>query len=186
MKVYRIAINMINQTKIFKFIIPIVVFILLYVVSTIRNNNVRKDGIQSESINPYIPVAAQITMDKLPEVLKNVQAGRTEYDFTGICAHGVDCIYFMQDNGKFYIDFEAMSKDQLPYLDKLKQFAKEHNYPIIETTYNNTPIDYNHVKYAPVLSLKVNADIDSIVTVGKLIEQTIFQNNDQTIYDIVP
>ncbi len=83
MKVYRIAINMIKQTKILKFIIPIVVFILLYVVSTIRNNNVRKDGIQSESINPYIPVAAQITMDKLSGVLKNVQAGRTEYDFTG-------------------------------------------------------------------------------------------------------
>ena len=83
MKVYRIAINMIKQTKIFKFIIPIVVFILLYAVSTIRNNNVRKDGIQSESINPYIPVAAQITMDKLSGVLKNVQAGRTEYDFTG-------------------------------------------------------------------------------------------------------
>lgn len=74
---------MINQTKIFKFIIPIVVFILLYAVSTIRNNNVRKDGIQSESINPYISVAAQITMDKLSGVLKNVQAGRTEYDFTG-------------------------------------------------------------------------------------------------------
>ena len=83
MKVYRIAINMIKQTKILKFIIPIVVFILLYVVSTIKNNNVRKDGIQSESINPYIPVAAQITMDKLSGVLKNVQAGRTEYDFTG-------------------------------------------------------------------------------------------------------
>ena len=83
MKVYRIAINMIKQTKILKFIIPIVVFILLYAVSTIRNNNVRKDVIQSESINPYIPVAAQITMDKLSGVLKNVQAGRTEYDFTG-------------------------------------------------------------------------------------------------------
>lgn len=38
---------MINQTKILKFIIPIVVFILLYAVSTIRNNNVRKDGIYS-------------------------------------------------------------------------------------------------------------------------------------------
>mgnify|MGYP006876663694 FL=1 len=83
MKGYRIAMKLINQTKIFKFIIPIVVFILLYAVSTIRNNNVRKDGIQSESINPYIPVAAQITMDKLSGVLKNVQAGRTEYDFTG-------------------------------------------------------------------------------------------------------
>ncbi len=42
MKGYRIAMKLINQTKIFKFIVPIIVFILLYAVSTIRNNNVRK------------------------------------------------------------------------------------------------------------------------------------------------
>ena len=107
MKVYRIAINMINQTKIFKFIIPIVVFILLYAVSTIRNNNVRKDGIQSESINPYIPVAAQITMDKLPGVLKNVQAGRTEYDSKSrlermghLKRHSVEVCFRRQDQGE--------------------------------------------------------------------------------------
>ena len=38
---------MISQTKILKYIVPIVVFILLYTVSTIRNNNVIKDGIYS-------------------------------------------------------------------------------------------------------------------------------------------
>ena len=103
--------------------------ILASILSLLGCGYGNKRATQSESINPYIPVAAQITMD---------------------------------------------------------QFAKEHNYPIIETTYNNTPIDYDHVKFAPVLSLKVNADIDSIVHVGKLIEQTIFKNNDQTIYDIVP
>ena len=121
--------------------------ILASILSLLGCGYGNKRATQSESINPYIPVAAQITMDKLPGVLKNVKAGRTEYDFTGICANGVDCIYFMQDNGKFYIDFEAMSKDQLPYLDTLKQFAKEHNYTIIETTYNNTPIDYDHYSF---------------------------------------
>lgn len=138
------------------------------------------------SVNVYMPVAAQITLSKLPQVLRNVQAGLTEYDFTGICSKGVDCIYFMQDHGKFYIDFEAISKDQLPYLDQLKQFAKEYHYPIVETTYNNTPSDYNHIKYAPVLSLKINADADSIVQAGKLIEQIIFHNDEETVYDIVP
>ena len=141
---------------------------------------------QNDSITPNIPVAARITIDKLPDVLRNVQAGKTDYDFIGICSNGVDCIYFVLENGKFYIDFEAISKEQLPYLDSLKQFAKGHNYPIIETTYNNTPVDYNHLKYAPVLSLKVYADIDSIVKVGSQIEQTIFKNSDQTVYEIVP
>ena len=141
---------------------------------------------QNDGINSNIPVAARITIDKLPDVLRNVQAGNTDYDFIGICSNGVDCIYFVLENGKFYIDFEAMGKEQLPYIDTLKQFAKEHNYPIVETTYNNTPVDYEHLKYAPVLSLKVNADIDSIVKVGKQIEQTIFKNSDRTIYEIVP
>ena len=148
--------------------------------------NGNKRVAQNNSIYSKIPVATRITIDKLPDILRNVQAGKTDYDFTGICSNGVDCIYFMQEGGKFYIDFEAMGKDQLPYIDTLKQFAKEHNYPIVETTYNNTPVDYDHIKYAPVLSLKVNAGIDSIVKVGKLIEQTIFENNDQTVYEIVP
>ena len=162
--------------------------ILASILSLLGCGYGNKRATQSESINPYIPVAAQITMDKLPGVLKNVKAGRTEYDSKSrlermghLKRHSVEVCFRRQD-----IDFEAMSKDQLPYLNTLKQFAKEHNYPIIETTYNNTPIDYDHVKFAPVLSLKVNADIDSIVHVGKLIEQTIFKNNDQTIYDIVP
>lgn len=140
---------------------------------------------QNDGINSNIPVAARITIDKLPDVLRNVQAGNTDYDFIGICSNGVDCIYFVLENGKFYIDFEAMGKEQLPYIDTLKQFAKEHNYPIVETTYNNTPVDYEHLKYAPVLSLKVNADIDSIVKVGSQIEQTIFRNNERTVYEML-
>ena len=141
---------------------------------------------QLQSIGLAVPKAARITIDKLPEILKNVQAGRTEFDFTGICGNGTDCIYFMQENGKFYIDFEAMSKEQLPYLDSLKQFAIVHGYPIGETTYNYSPRDYDHLQYAPVLSLKVNTNIDSIVKVGKQIEYAIFRNNDRTVYEIVP
>ena len=148
--------------------------------------NTGKQATQLQSVGIAVPRAARITIDKLPEILRNVQAGRTQFDFTGICGNGTDCIYFVLENGKFYIDFEAMGKDQLPYIDTLKQFAKEHNYPVVETTYNNTPVDYEHLKYAPVISLKVHADIDSIVKVGSQIEQTIFRNNERTVYEIVP
>ena len=148
--------------------------------------NTGKQATQLQSVGIAVPRAARITIGKLPEILRNVQAGRTQFDFTGICGNGTDCIYFVLENGKFYIDFEAMGKDQLPYIDTLKQFAKEHNYPVVETTYNNTPVDYEHLKYAPVISLKVHADIDSIVKVGSQIEQTIFRNNERTVYEIVP
>ena len=148
--------------------------------------NTGKQATQLQSVGIAVPRAVRITIDKLPEILRNVQAGRTQFDFTGICGNGTDCIYFVLENGKFYIDFEAMGKDLLPYIDTLKQFAKEHNYPVVETTYNNTPVDYEHLKYAPVISLKVHADIDSIVKVGSQIEQTIFRNNERTVYEIVP
>lgn len=154
-------------------------------VSGCRNTS-KQDTKLPNVVELPVQRAARITINELSEVLRNVQAGRTQFDFTGICGNGTDCIYFMQENGKFYIDFEAMSKEQLPYLDSLKQFAKEQGYPTIETTYNNTPVDYDHLQYAPVLSLKINADIDSIVKVGKQIEQIIFRNNDQTVYEIVP
>ena len=98
--------------------------------------NTGKQATQLQSVGIAVPRAARITIDKLPEILRNVQAGRTQFDFTGICGNGTDCIYFVLENGKFYIDFEAMGKDQLPYIDTLKQFAKEHNYPVVETTYN--------------------------------------------------
>lgn len=44
--------------------------ILASILSLLGCGYGNKRATQSESINPYIPVAAQITMDKLPGVLK--------------------------------------------------------------------------------------------------------------------
>ena len=66
---------------------------------------------QNDGINSNIPVAARVTVDKLPDVLRKVQAGNSDYDFIGICSNGVDCIYFVLEDGKFHIDFEAKSKE---------------------------------------------------------------------------
>ena len=59
--------------------------ILASILSLLGCGYGNKRATQSESINPYIPVAAQITMDKLSGGLKNVQAGRTEYDYGYLC-----------------------------------------------------------------------------------------------------
>lgn len=70
---------------------------LVFGLSGCRNTG--KQAQQDWSAVLPVPSAARITMDKLPEVLRNVQAGRTEFDFTGICSNGTDCIYFMQETG---------------------------------------------------------------------------------------
>lgn len=130
--------------------------------------------------------AEQITIAELPSVLQRLKDGQIEYDFFGICSSPVACIYFMQENGKFYIDYEAIGADQLSYLDKIRQYAKEQSYRVVDTTYGNTPIDYTEPTQAPVLSLRVDADIDSIAKVGAQLMHTIFHNTDTTHYEIVP
>lgn len=53
--------------------------------------NTGKQATQLQSVGIAVPRAARITIDKLPEILRNVQAGRTQFDFTGICGNGTDC-----------------------------------------------------------------------------------------------
>ena len=50
--------------------------------------NTGKQASQLQSVGIAVPRAARITIDKLPEILRNVQAGRTQFDFTGICGNG--------------------------------------------------------------------------------------------------
>ncbi len=133
-----------------------------------------------------VQYADQITIDELPSVLQRLKEGKMEYDFFGICSSPVACIYFMQDDGKFYIDYEAIGADQLPYLDKIRQYAVEQGFRVVDTTYGNTPIDFDSPAQAPVLSLRVDTDIDSIAKVGARLMQTVFHNTDTTPYDIVP
>jgi len=92
----------------------------------------------------------------------------------------------MQDGGKFYIDYEAIALEQRPYLERIRKYASKQGFRVVETTYGNTPIDYDDMAQAPVLSLRIDTDIDSIAVVGKKLMHDIFQNNDSTLYDVVP
>ena len=150
------------------------------------NGGKRAPGTIELPVAQQVQYAEQITIDKLPSVLQRLKDGQMEFDFFGICSHPVACIYFMQENGKFYIDYEAIGANQLPYLDKIRQYAKEQGYPIVDTTYGNTPIDFTEPAHAPVISLRVDADIDSIAIVGARLMQTIFHNTATTPYEIVP
>ncbi len=133
-----------------------------------------------------VQYAEHITIDKLPEVLERLKNGQSDYDFLGICSRPEACIYFMQEGGKFYIDYEAIAREQRPYLERIREYASKQGFRVVETTYGNTPIDYDGMAQAPVLSLRIDTDIDSIAVVGRKLMNDIFQNNDSTLYDVVP
>ncbi len=129
--------------------------------------------------------AERIKIDGLNEALTKLKSGKAAYQFIGITSNGVDCIYFVYENGKFNLEFEAMGEDQLLFIDKLTEFANANNFKYLMTSYNNKP-NYNSNKPAPVLRIEINATIDEAIKLGTKIQSEIFHNDYKTVYDVVP
>jgi len=130
-------------------------------------------------------VAKQITIAQLDNELELLRAGKTEYDFIGITSNGIDCIYFVKNNGKFNIEFEAMVETQIPFIEKLKEFADKKGFRHKMTTYGNKP-RYNSDTPAPVLLIETNTDLKETARLGAEIQSLIFGNSNETKYDVVP
>ena len=153
--------------------IIIVIGILFFVVT---NQNGNKQIIQ---------VAKQIQLDELESVMTHLLSKKLEYDFFGITSDGIDCIYFANNNGKINIEFEVMTNEQKPYVEKITEFAKKKNYNLIKTSYGNKPY-YSGTKEAPVYKLELNADKYKATEIGKEIMTKIFTKNGKTKFDVVP
>lgn len=139
---------------------------------------------QVQNLTP-MPRAEHIKISDLKSVLTRLQNKQLEFDFFGITSNGVDCIYFVPDNNLYAIEFEVMTEDQKPWLDKLKAFAQENNYRIVMTTYKNEP-NYKSSEPAPVLRIETKSNLDQTATIGQKIMAQIFANSEQTTYDVVP
>ncbi len=134
---------------------------------------------------PMIQVAKRIKLDQLETVMEQLKNKNLEYDFFGITSNGVDCIYFVDNNGKINIEFEAMVNEQKPYIDKIKEFGKSNGYQVTMTTYGNKP-RYEDLKEAPVVKIESNLDTKSATEFGKRIMKEIFNCNELTEFDVVP
>lgn len=128
--------------------------------------------------------AKQIVITELNGQLKLLEQHKTEFDFIGITSNGIDCIYFVKDSNKFQIEFEAMGNDQIPFIDKLKTFANQNGYETLMTTYGNKP-QYNSPQ-APVLRILTNSGLEETAIIARKIQSDIFNNGDDTKYDVVP
>ena len=129
-------------------------------------------------------VAKKIRINQLNEELKLLQEGKTEYDFIGITSNGIDCIYFIKENDVFQIEFEAMIKPQVPYIEKLKDFALSKNFNHKMASYGNKP-QYDE-KEAPVIRIETNLKLNEVAKIASLIQSEIFGNNSNTEFDVVP
>ena len=138
-----------------------------------------------KSGNSSFVKAKQVTITQLDKELELLKAGKTEFDFIGITSNGVDCIYFVKNEDKFNIEFEAMTENQIPFIEKLKKYANSKGFRYNMTTYGNKPY-YNSVKQAPVIQIETKTNILETAKIAEEIQNSIFENNNETKYDVVP
>ena len=120
--------------------------------------------------------AKKIQLDELAEELQRVLEGKTDFHFIGINANGYDIIFFVKNDQNFDLEFRALKKIQLPYLEIFEKFASK----------NNIKFETKTLDRIPYLSLKTNTSIPQTVELAKRIQKEIFGNTDATIYNIVP
>ena len=120
--------------------------------------------------------AKQIQLDELGEELNLVLEGKTDFSFIGITANEYDSLFFVRNDQNFNVEFRALKKIQLPYLELLEKF----------TSKNNIKFETEKLDRIPYLSLKTNTSITETVDLAKRIQKEVFGNADSTIYKVIP
>ena len=143
--------------------------------SIINNLKVIKASHNLEKIKDDF-IAKQIQIYQLPKELKLFLENKTDFDFIGIYSKGYDCIYFAKNGNNLHIEYEATEEFQIPYYEKMKQFAFENNFKIEEEINKNVPY----------LKINTNTSLDETFRLAREIQHNIFGNSDDTKYDIVP
>ena len=120
--------------------------------------------------------AKQIQLDELAEELNLVLEGKTDFNFIGITANEYDSLFFVRNDQNFNIEFRALKKIQLPYLEPLEEFASKHN----------IKFETEKLDIIPYLRIKTNTGITETVDLAKRIQKEVFGNTDSTIYKVIP
>lgn len=159
--------------------IEIKIVILVVLVISFFVYRIKRRKSRSQQTTP------QIQLEELPTAIDRLLNRELSYEFFGITSIGIDCLYFVNDNGLINIEYEVVSEEQKAYVEKITDFSKENNFQLIETTYGNRPI-YSGVKFAPVYRIEINAEKIKATEIGTKIMTEIFNNDGMTKFDIVP
>jgi hypothetical protein len=171
-----------------RFIAAIVLFLIFALIALNGCNRQSANVTETSSSKPKqgtVLMAERININQLDAQLVRLAKGQTEFPFLGITSNGVDCLYFVADGDAFNIEFEAMSLDQKPYIEKLTRWADSNGFRSKITTYNNKP-QYTSDNPAPVIRIETNSPLSETAMLGKRIETELFGNTEATVYDVVP
>jgi hypothetical protein len=124
------------------------------------------------------------TFDEFDLFFENLIQNKLETNYIGLASNSVDCLYFNNDKNRINIEFEVVEKEQLKYVEKLLDYAKNKGFKVIEVSYFNKT-NYDKTKEAPVYQIISNLNANDTSIIAKEIYTQIFNCDNSTKFEMI-
>ncbi|WP_156896965.1 hypothetical protein [Ferrimonas kyonanensis] len=118
-------------------------------------------------------------------VLKKLSLGQMPYEFFGLTSNGVDCVYFVFENGIYSLEFEVMVEPQKHVAEKFKEWASINGLHVSQTTYGNQP-QYTSTSTAPVYRVILGGNLEETYRFGLSFYHFAFGYEESKLFELVP
>ena len=123
-------------------------------------------------------VAEHGTLNELPQRLTRLKEQDSDLKaFLGFCTRDEDALYFVHENGVFYLDYELTTPEKRNYADTFRKTASELGRTIINTSYSGD---------APVLRIDAGPSERQAADLGLEFTRRMFGHDEHTAFEFLP
>ena len=123
-------------------------------------------------------VAEHGTLADLPERLAKLkEQDRDPKAFLGFCTRDEDALYFVHENGVFYLDYELTTPAKKNYADSFRKTAADLGHPVTDTSYSG---------HFPVLRVDAGTSETQAANIGLEFTRKMFGHGQQTVFEFLP
>mgnify|MGYP000448133574 CR=1 FL=1 len=141
----------------------------------LRKNN-KKNTINYEQF-----INKQIQFKDLDFVLNQLLFSQPELEYQSfsITSNEIDRISFFRKDQYVFIEYDVIKDEQIPFIEKLKQFSIDYNYTIKPIVIGKVPLSK-----ARIYKIEFGGNKEKAIEVGIDIMKSVFNRNEKTKFDI--
>lgn len=129
-------------------------------------------------LRSHVRFAERGTLADLPQRLTRLKEQDNDPKaFLGFCTRDEDAIYFVHQDGVFYLDYELTTPAKASHANAFRKTAAELGYSVTNTSYSG--------QY-PLLRVNTGASEAKAANVGLEFAQRLFGHDEKTVYEFLP
>jgi hypothetical protein len=129
-------------------------------------------------LRTHVRIAEHGTLAELPGRLAKLrQQDSDPKAFLGFCTRDEDELYFVHQDGVFYLDYELTTPAKTGHADAFRKTATDLGFSVTDTSY--------YGQY-PVLRVKTGDTEAQAADVGFKFTQRLFGHSQQTVFEFLP